>query len=101
MTKTKYYFRTKNDEYCYNKLYFDYIMEENGIENIEVYEAVQERIKNVFWCIHLNYIVDANDYNPCGKICGSYDPRNGKSGICNHHSKILYTRGKKITLKKT
>ncbi len=93
--KAKYYFLYSDSEICYEKSYFiDYM---DGKE-IEVYEAIPEKIDGIFWCKEQMFCGD-NSEETCGKICPDYKPRNGKSGCCKHYITTLYTHGNKIILK--
>ena len=95
--KTKMYFKNKDSELCYSKGYFDFEMKENNLKEIEVYEAVSEKIGGIFWCNKQGFCGDGSE-NTCGKQCIDYKPRNGKSGCCKHYTTQLYTQGNKVTL---
>jgi len=98
MKREKYYFEDTDSEICYNENYFIESMLEGETE-IEVYEAISDRICGVFWCkIHCFCGDDSRD--TCGRQCKDYKPRNGKSGCCKHYTTKLYIHGEKITLKK-
>lgn len=98
MKTEKYYFEKSDSEICYSKKYFDYLMEENGITEIRVYEALKDRTMNVFWCRAQCFCGD-DSKDTCGKQCREYSPRNGKSGCCKHYTTTLYTHGEQITIK--
>ncbi len=87
----KLYFETKHSEHCYSEDYFE--------EGQEVFEAVPEKILGIFWCKKDCEVWEKDiHYNPCGKNCKNYSPRNGKSGCCKHYSNIVYSQGKKVIL---
>lgn len=92
------YFENQDAEYCYTKEHFIEKMKENNIDSMEVLKAVPDKIDSIFWCKAIGEVVDS-DYDPCGKVCENYEPRNGKSGCCKHYKKTLYTHGDKTTIK--
>jgi hypothetical protein len=94
--KEKYYFQNKDDEFCYDTAYFQEFMEEAGLQQMEVFRAIPEAIPGYFWCMQLKC---RGEMGFCGKICPDYKPRNGKNGICKHHSNIFFECGEKVTLK--
>ena len=98
MKREPYYFESIDSEICYNEDYFFENMIDEGKGEIEVFEAVPEKMTDVFWCKAEMFCGD-NSGDTCGKQCPSYKPRNGKSGCCKHYTKHLYTPGGKITLK--
>lgn len=86
----KYYFRKIDDERCYDvETILDMMqdeMEDNDLTKMTetVYEA--EPIKDIdyFWCKEFD---DVGEKGECGKDkCSSYEPRNGKNGICKHYA---------------
>ncbi len=92
----KYYFENKNSEISYSKSYFIDIMKERGLKEIELYEAIIEKIPGMFWCDE--FLAPCEVGEGCGRDCYSYTPRNLISGICVHHS-FLREPGKKVKLK--
>lgn len=96
--KTLFYFKDEDSEVCYPEDYFTALLDDSVME-MEVYEAIPEKIKGIFWCKEKQFCGDGTgDY--CGKQCRFYKPRNGKSGCCVHHSSRLYTHGNKTILKR-
>jgi hypothetical protein len=96
MGKTKLYFKEIDSEMCYS---LEHHIEEARIEGrkqIELFEAVTEKIEQTFWCKELLSLGWQGD---CGKQCKKYNPRNGKSGMCKHRSNTLYSHGEKVTIK--
>ena len=101
MKRKKFYFQDSDSEMCYNEDYFQDIIHMNGMEEMEVFEAIPAIIGGgVFWCKeHLFCSDDSRD--TCGRHnCDQYDPRNGKNGRCKHHDIWLFEYGNKITLKR-
>jgi len=96
MKKEKYYFGSKEDEWCYNEDYFQTIMSEHNISFCEVYEAEKDTLPSdmMFCKEHLEF----GETGKCGEICEQYQPRNGKSGCCVHYSKAGFTAGNKVKL---
>lgn len=92
------YFRNKESETCHSEAYFQELMKENGLTQVEVYKA--EAIKNsmdalgYFYCTHFQAM---GTKGCCGKICDEYSPRNGKSGCCRHVGR-MYWIGETVTL---
>lgn len=98
--RKQFYFKRESCEKCYTKEYFKDYMKENGITEIEVFEAIPEKINGIFWCKYYETCADRSyDIDSCGKDCKHYTPRNGKSGCCKYYSNILYTHGEKVTFK--
>lgn len=97
MAKTpKYYFRTEEDEFCYTLDYHLRNAKEEGLTEIELFEAKPQYIEGFFWCRVIN---DSGEDGSCGKKCIDYEPKNGKSGICKHKSNTFKTQGKKVMFK--
>lgn len=71
-------------------------MIENGITELEIYEAVVYKFHKKFWCSELYKICEVG--KGCGRFCDKYKPRNGKGGICTHHD-FFREPGRKIKLK--
>ena len=85
----KLYFREIDDEFCYPlQKHLDDAKEE-GLETIELYEAIpDDSIKGFFFCNHFN-MVSEKEKDTCGRTCEGYAPRNGKSGICKYKKKCM------------
>ena len=96
--KTQFYFKKQDSEICYDKKYFQDYMNENGLTEMEVFEAIPEKINGIFWCKYYCSCGNKGE-DGCGKDCPHYTPRNGKSGCCKYYTNILYTHGEKIILK--
>lgn len=84
--KNKLYFSNQIDEErCYTLLYLLDEMKENELQEIEVCEAIREPKSYFFYCNALGEVcAKPPEGEPCGKECGDYEPRNGKSGCCVH-----------------
>ncbi len=97
MKASEYYFESSNSEVCYSIEYFNDIMRYEKITEIEAYEAIPERFKDIFWCKEELFCGD-DSRDTCGKQCKSYSPRNGKSGCCKHYTNRLFAHGEKVIL---
>jgi hypothetical protein len=93
------YFRSADSELCHSIDYFYDEMIENGITELEVYEAIPETVKDIFWCKAQCFCGDSGN-DECGKDCRDYSPRNGKSGCCKHLTHKLYIHGDKVIINK-
>lgn len=96
MKKNKLYFSNDNNEACYElEVHIDRAKDED-VSELELYEAVERKdIKNEFWCMELEKKVDRCD---CKKSeCVSYNPINGKNGICSFRGR-LYSKGEKLKI---
>lgn len=89
---TKFYFETEHSEWCYHLDYFKAM----GLDEMELFEAIPERIAGIGWCKEFQEVVETGG---CGKVCDSYNPKNGKNGICLHKKSTLFTHGEKVTIK--
>lgn len=90
----KFYFQ-KHAERCYElSHHYDY-MEENGLKELEVFEAKILRGGGYFFC---KYFYECGESGECGKICEAYKPRNGKNGICKYHRNLYEQTDKKLVL---
>jgi hypothetical protein len=93
----KYYFKPGcEQDACYTIDAIKEDMAEDGISEIEVTEAVIQRIGGMFWCNEYDSVCDVGE---CGKHCDAYKPRNKIKGICIHHSNFHEEGNKKITIK--
>ena len=88
MSKKLYLSEEIDDENVYTREGMLAEMEERGLTELKIFETKREKIEGIFYCKEFQEFTDkSNEFdNPCGKICGSYSPRNGKSGRCRHHS---------------
>lgn len=96
----KLYFMYDNEEDLYTLDELKQIMEEESIQEMEIYPAEPYKDDDYFWCKHIGEYGDKNEL-PCSTGCDNYSPRNGKSGCCRYYSTTFYGPGdKKIVLKK-
>jgi hypothetical protein len=101
MKKEKLYFLNEDEELCFTEEHFQNIMEQEGLNEIEVFRAYPSKEKGVFWCNEHSFCSDDSS-ECCGKTnCDEYEPCNGKNGRCKFHSLQLYTWGEKVILKKS
>lgn len=96
--KHKYYFERSDSEICYSVDHFKDIMKYDKIDELEVYEAIPEIFKDIFWC-KVECFCGDDSKDSCGKQCKSYNPRNGKSGCCKNFTHHLFAHGEKTVLK--
>lgn len=95
MSKPKYYFRNEDDEMCYTKKYWVPILKDEGLKEIEMYEAKLLKDEQYFFC---KAVLECGEKGNCGKGCEDYEPCNGKNGRCRHMGK-LYEATDKILIK--
>jgi len=76
--KTKFYFRKEDDEMCYTLEYHIMEAKDEGLEEIELFEAVPDKLDGFFWC---KAVSETTEDGFCGKQCDDYEPKNGKSGM--------------------
>ena len=94
----KYYFENQDSELCYSKKYFMDLMEERGINEIEIFPAKILFGTGYFYCEEIGETGESGE--GCGRFCEFYKPRNGKNGRCRHHSNTYEPHDKSIKLKK-
>ena len=92
----KLYYENELSEYCFEESYFQQLMKEKSLKEIEVYEAIPEKIEGLFYCKEFQEFGETGE--GCGKTCDKYTPRNGKSGCCKYFSNKSYTIGRKKSL---
>lgn len=93
---SKYYFRTEDDERCYTLDYHLANAKDEGLTEIELFEAIPEKVDGVFWCRAAD---ECAEEGYCGKQCEEYEPKNGKSGMCRHKCNTFHTHGEKIVFR--
>jgi len=81
----KLYFQPDSDA-CYTEGGHRIQMTLTGETERLVYRAKVERGTGYFYCRHFGLTGESNGI--CGRFCGRYSPRNGKSGICKHHGMV-------------
>jgi hypothetical protein len=94
--KYKFYFGSKDDEYCHTLEALIAEAKQNGEKEIEVYEAVPDHSQtDFFFCTSLEEVVD---HEECKKSeCEYYESKSGR-GVCMYR-RLCSTAGKKITVK--
>jgi len=100
MKKDKLYFSEEiNEEMAYTKSYLIDEMRDRELTEIKVSEAIRELKTDYYYCKAIGEVgMRGKDYEPCGKECDLYEPRNGKSGCCRHRG-FCYEPGKEFILK--
>jgi hypothetical protein len=93
------YFETKDSERCYNKEYFQDMMSDNGLREMQVYAAKRVTGQGIFYC-HEHQEVGESGIGDCGNGCKNYSPRNKKNGRCKH-SGYCYEHGELVTIKRS
>src|ERR1035437_1181161 len=96
--KKKLYFQDNvESEFCHPiEWYFDYMID-NDLKEVKLFEAKVERGTGYFYCKEFGEIGESND--TCGRGCDKYQPRNGRSGICNHWGFLYEPSEKELILK--
>ncbi|MEL6673557.1 MAG: hypothetical protein AAFR61_15240 [Bacteroidota bacterium] len=74
------------------------LMKNEGEVQIEAQRASREIGGPAFWCMQLESVIDRKE-KTCGKHCASYQPRNGKCGICSHWSHVFVRTGETEVLR--
>ncbi len=93
---SKFYYRSEFDEMCYTLDYHLSDAKDEGLTEIELFEAIPETVGGMFWC---RAVQECTEEGYCGKECEEYEPKNGKSGMCRHKSKTFYGRGQKVAFR--
>lgn len=73
------------------------IMKFDGVTEREVFLAKVDRMCGYFYCREFSEVGEVNE--SCGKKCNEYIPRNGRGGICKHHSFLREQTEESIILK--
>lgn len=81
----KYYFQ-KDAEMCYTLDYHRNYMKENGLKEMDVFEAKIEHGTGYFFCREFMLLSEVGE--SCGKVCEKYAPLNGKNGRCKHYGNV-------------
>lgn len=98
MKKEKLYFSSIIEDMAYTKEYLIDEMKERKLTAIEVNLAERELGTDYYFCKAVGEIgMKGKDYEPCGKECEMYEPRNEKSGCCKHRG-FCYIPGKEFIL---
>ena len=96
--KTKLFFRD-DDEFCHTLGVHIKHMEENGIKEMDVFEAKVEYGTGFFFCKEFYQVGESGE--GCGKFCDKYIPNNGKNGKCKHHRNVYEQTDKVLKIKIT
>lgn len=92
----KFYFRTEDDQWCYSLKEHLADAKDEGLTEIELFEAVPENVDGMFLC---RAVDEYAEEGYCGKLCEKYAPKNGKSGMCKHKCNKFYAHGEKAVFK--
>ena len=98
MTKPKYYFRNEDDERCYQKSVLLSDAKDEGLSEVELWEAKRQKIDGIFWCQAVDEACETMD-TKCGNDCPDYSPKNGKSGMCRFKGMFYEPTGEKEIFK--
>lgn len=93
---SKLYFRELCKEIAYPKEYILEEMKKYNKSEIIVYEQKRELKTDYYFCKAVGEVGEKDD-GTCGIFCGTYQPRNGKSGCCKHRG-FCYEPGEKMIL---
>lgn len=99
MKKEKLYFAADiDDEKAYTKSVLISEMKERNLEKIIVKKAIRELKTEYFFCKAVGEIgLKGDGYDPCGKGCDAYEPRNRVNGCCKYRG-FCYEPGEKFIL---
>ena len=79
---SKFYFSKLDDERCYRLNTIKALMDDAGINELEITEAKRVTGEDYFFCTMFD---DIGEVGECGKLqCSEYKPRNGKNGRCRY-----------------
>lgn len=95
MSKEKFYFKNEDSTHCYPLT--DYINEakEEGLDDIELIEAIPSPNDDYVWCTYLGDCVDRSE---CKKsYCEYYSSKSGR-GVCEHRGSY-FLHGEKVKFK--
>lgn len=100
MKKKKLYFSDFDEEFANTIPVIIEEMKERGLSEINVSEAIRELGTDYFFCKAVGEVgMRGEAYEPCGKECKLYEPRNGKSGCCKHRGFCYVPSDVGLTLK--
>ena len=79
------YFSNLNPEFAFPISSIINYMKENEITECKINKAIRETNTDYFFCKYNQTVgMKGKGYEPCGKLCENYNPRNNKSGCCKH-----------------
>jgi len=93
----KFYFSELDNERCYTLNTIKALMDDAGINEMEVIEAKQDTSNGYFYCTKFQEIGEVGE--SCGKHCSDYSPRNGKNGRCRYSGYCYEPTDKKRIIK--
>lgn len=94
---TRFFFRDDDCD-CYTlQSQIDYMIE-NSLTEMDLWLAEREVNAPYFYCKHFQECGDKAE-GTCGKLCDAYNPRNGKSGVCQHYGYTYEQTDRCFTLK--
>jgi hypothetical protein len=89
----KLYFKDINDEMCYELSHFMREAIDEGLDVLELFEAVEEPNTGLLFCKAVDSVAEEGS---CGKLCEFYTPINGRNGKCIYRGKV-YSHGEKVS----
>lgn len=94
---SKFYFKkVNNDGPCHTKAGWKEYMKMEGIETLDLIEAIQMKGSEFFYCTSFDEVGEVK--NGCGWMCDNYSPRNGKNGRCRFSNNLYENGTEEITL---
>ncbi len=94
MKTEKLYFENEDANICYPLQYHLERAKEEGLKEIELFEAIPYTEKEYIWCSELETV---GDKSKCNKDCPYYKV-SGKSKICDFRGKLM-NFGKQLKFK--
>ena len=94
MKTQKLYFENKDANICYPLQFHLERAKEEGLKEIELFEAIPSSEKEYIWCSELETVGDKSE---CNKDCPYYKV-SGKSKICDFRGKLM-NFGKQLKFK--
>ena len=94
MKTEKLYFENEDANICYSLQYHLERAKEEGLKEIELFEAIPSKEKDYIWCSELETVGDKSE---CNKDCPYYTI-SGKSKICDFRRKLM-NFGKQLKFK--
>ena len=87
-------------ENVYSKEEIVNALKRENILNVHVFLAVKNKYSEFFYCKKYREVYEKDgEWDSCGKTCGFYTPKNGKSGCCKYRQKAdTYTEGTEYIL---
>lgn len=94
------FFDHEQAEWCWDLEQMIGQMKSLDRDSMRVYIAKPNVRGQDFWC---SFHAESAERNSgfCGTVCGAYQPRNGKNGICKHWRAGMVAHGKPFTITTT